>query len=130
MFYKYDYSIDQLVVSRPAENTVTLFRPNRAPVAQAGWPHIAARGALVRLDGSASHDPDGNLPLQFTWTQTGGPPVSLSDPHAISPTFTAPDERTVLTFNLVVTDALGLYSQPSTAIVFVDPYQYYLPWVP
>jgi len=130
MFYKYDPYNEQLAVSRPADNTVILFRPNRVPVAEAGRPLITARGALVRLDGSASYDPDGNLPLQFEWTQTGGPPVVLSDPHAISPTFTAPDERTSLTFNLVVTDALGSSSKPSMAIVFVDPYQYFLPLTP
>lgn len=130
IWYLYEDRNDLLVVGRPADNTVTLFRPNLPPLADAGWPSSVERGALVRLDGSASYDPDGNLPLQYEWTQTGGPPVSLSDPHAISPTFTAPDERTVLTFNLVVADALGSHSQPSKTIVFVDPYQYFWPLVP
>jgi hypothetical protein len=130
IWYLYDGRNHQLVVGRPFDNTVTLFRPNLPPLADAGWPQSVERGALVCLDGSASYDPDGNLPLQFEWAQTGGPPVSLSDPQAVSPTFIAPDERTVLTFNLVVSDALGSHSQPSRAIVFVDPHQYFWPWVP
>jgi hypothetical protein len=130
LFSMYDPHNHQLVVSRLADNTVTLFRPNRMPIANAGWPQSVERGALVRLDGSASYDPDGNLPLLFTWMQTGGPPETLSDMHAVSPTFTAPDKRTVLTFNLVVTDALGSHSQPSKAIVFVDPYRYFWPLMP
>ena len=61
----------------------------------------------VTLDGSASSDPNLDV-LTFSWTQTSGETVILSDPTSDSPTFTAPEvdseQSIVLEFNLEVDD--------------------------
>lgn len=74
------------------------------PTAVAGPDQSVGAGAHVSLDGSASWDPE-SLPLSYRWTQTSGPPVVLSDPTAINPSFTAPvGPASTLTFSLVVSN--------------------------
>jgi hypothetical protein len=58
--------------------------------------------SLVTLNGKPSAPGNSNT---YTWTQTGGTPVQLSDPHDAQPTFTAPNvgpAGDVLTFTLTV----------------------------
>ncbi|NIV29341.1 MAG: hypothetical protein GWN58_07480, partial [Anaerolineae bacterium] len=62
--------------------------PNQPPVADAGTPQTVHTGT-VTLHGSGSYDPDGDA-LTYLWEQTGGTPVTLSDPTAESPTFDSP----------------------------------------
>ena len=70
------------------------------------------------------------MPLAYLWAQTGGPAVTLSDPTAVNPTFTAPSSLSVLTFTLAVTDSLGLPDPtPDEVIIAVQTYHYYLPRV-
>jgi PKD repeat protein len=92
---------------------------NTAPLANAGATQNVLVGANVTLDGRASSDPDGHTPLTFAWTQTGGPAVSLSGANTAQPSFTAPATPTVLSFQLIVTDARGLASTPNTTVVNV-----------
>ncbi|MDJ0870111.1 MAG: PKD domain-containing protein, partial [Myxococcota bacterium] len=68
----------------------------------------------VRLDGSASSDPDGD-PLEFFWTlrTPPGSAASLSDPNAIFPTFQVDRPGTYLA-ELVVSDG-QLDSDPDEA---------------
>lgn len=92
------------------------------PLAHAGAdiPNVP-EGEPVTLDGSASSDADGDA-LTFTWTQSGGPPVALSDAHAVSPTFLAPIvglSGATLTFLLVVDDG-QLASDPDPVDVTVS----------
>ena len=63
-------------------------RTNRSPVARAGPNQWGTVGELVSLDGSSSDDPDGDR-LTFLWTQTGGPPATLSDPRSDRTSFAA-----------------------------------------
>jgi hypothetical protein len=58
---------------------------DNAPVANAG-PDQELDPAVVKLDGSNSFDPNGD-PLSYTWLQTEGTEVLLSDTHAVRPTF-------------------------------------------
>ena len=85
------------------------------PVADAGADQTVAPGALVTLDGSGSFDPQG-LALGYSWVQTGGTSVVLSDASAVSPTFTAPAVDETLTFDLTVTNTAGLSDSDDTSV--------------
>ena len=79
---------------------------NSPPVADAGPDQTKDEGVLVTLDGTKSTDPDIGDGLSFSWTQTRGPAVELSDASAATPDFPAPPVSTCtpLTFRLKVTD--------------------------
>ena len=74
------------------------------PTANAGPDQTADVGDAVTLNGTGSSDPDGD-PLEFSWAQTSGPGVTLSDAAAESPTFEAPavTGQAMLDFTLTVT---------------------------
>ena len=91
---------------------------NQRPVATTGADQIAPPKKFVTLDGSASSDAD-DLPgtLTYTWEQKSGKEVTLSDPHAPSPTFT-PTQGGEYKFELTVHDGLDI-SLPKTTIVSI-----------
>jgi hypothetical protein len=102
-------------------NETDLRTANEPPLADAGPDQIVDTLTVVTLDGSLSSDPDGNLPLTYLWTQTGGTTVTLSDSTVVNPTFTAPGDPAVLTFALIVTDSLGLADPtPDEVIITVN----------
>lgn len=113
---------DQRGVTRPQNNHCDIgaveMEPNLTPVADAGLDQSVITGESVTLDGAACADPDGHLPLSYTWTQTGGPSVALSGADTASPVFT-PSVNGIYTFELVVTDALGLLSTPDEVVITV-----------
>jgi alpha-tubulin suppressor-like RCC1 family protein len=91
---------------------------NAPPIAYAGPDQTKEEGSLVTLDASGSTDPDDGI-ASYAWIQTGGPAVTLSDPTAVKPTFTAPDVNiggAVLTFQVTVTDVGGLQSSDTVTI--------------
>ncbi len=92
---------------------------NQAPNAVAGSSQNAAPGDNVVLNGSQSNDPDSDS-LSFSWTQTIGPTVTLSNADTDTASFTAPEvsSDTLLRFQLQVSDPGGL-SDTSTASVTV-----------
>ena len=105
--------------------------PNKRPVAKAGPNQTVTAGNPVQLDGSASSDEDKDE-LTYTWTQTKGPPVKLSDETSAKPTFTAPEVKvsTALIFELKVNDAGDIFkscptpnseSKPDTIQITVNP---------
>jgi len=75
------------------------------PVADAGADQTVDEGTTVTLDGSGTRNLDDSDTLSYFWTQTAGPAVILSDPTAVTPTFTAPSVArggATLTFQLTV----------------------------
>jgi hypothetical protein len=80
---------------------------NQPPTANAGPAQTANEGATVTLTGSGT-DPDGTI-ASYTWVQTAGPTVALTNANTATATFTAPavTADTVLTFALTVTDNNG-----------------------
>lgn len=94
---------------------------NSAPVANAGPDQTVAAGATVTLDGTGSSDPDPGDTLAYTWTQTEGDPVSLSDATAAQPAFTAPDAAGILAFQLEVSDGVGGEASSQLSIRVLKP---------
>lgn len=78
---------------------------NVAPSANAGADQTVDEQESVTLDASASSDSDGSI-ATYTWSQTAGTNVTLSDTAISMPEFTAPTlvEAETLTFQLTVTD--------------------------
>ncbi|MFO7538607.1 MAG: choice-of-anchor Q domain-containing protein, partial [Chloroflexota bacterium] len=93
---------------------------NIPPTAVAGPPQAVEINQPVTLDGSGSSDSDPDQTLTYGWAQTGGPGVTLSDSTAVSPTFTAPAGRTILTFTLTVSNSWGTPSSPAEVGITVQ----------
>ena len=91
------------------------------PIADAGPDQTIDEQVQVMLDGSASSDEDGSI-VSYSWSQTAGTAVSLSDEAIESPTFTAPtttvDES--LSFELTVVDDEGKDAIDSVVINVTD----------
>ena len=103
----------QGVHSQPSFVIITV--PSSSPVANAGPNQHVQRSQTVNLDGSASFDPNGFTPLTYSWTQTSGTSITLSNPTSVTPSFVAPtvNADTTITFQLVVTNSKGVQSDPS-----------------
>ncbi len=105
-------------VARGVSQVTVAIEEDRRPVADAGPDQEVAPGAMVTLDGSASHHPGGDPITGYAWTQSGGEPVDLDDIGSAAPRFTAPELPGALTFELVV-DAGGVDSLPDAVTVTV-----------
>jgi len=102
---------------------------NIKPIANAGPDQTVDIMTLVTLDGSLSSDPDNNLPLSYFWEQIEGETVELNDPTIPYPAFIAPDNPGKLSFSLVVTDDIGLESDPDIVEITVKDYKIFIPIV-
>src|SRR5919109_630669 len=97
---------------------VTINNENQPPTANAGSDQSVNEGDPVALDGSASTDTDGTI-ASYSWTQTAGTAVTLSDASSATPSFTAPDVDSAgdtLTFELTVTDNDGATATDSVKV--------------
>ncbi len=91
---------------------ITVEESGIPPVSNAGQDQIVYEGHVVTLDGSGSKDADDTI-KRYLWTQVSGPEITLSNPGAACPTFTAPAYDALqneLIFQLEVFDQNGLRS--------------------
>jgi hypothetical protein len=97
---------------------------DQPPVANAGLDLTVAAMSPVTLDGSGSYDPV-NSTDSYRWKQISGTPVTLSDPTAMTPIFTAPagsdSQNADLVFMLTVTDVTDQLSDTAKCTVTVTP---------
>jgi len=96
---------------------------NIPPLVDPGPGSTGTFDSLIMLDGSNSYDLDGTVVL-YSWSQTSGPRVALSDPTSPTPTFKQfePESFDVTyEFELVVSDGRDL-SAPDTVQVIIEGY--------
>gem|GEM_PF-5118392 len=110
---------------------VTVVRPvpNRMPVARAGEDQtvLLGQGRTVRLNGSASQDPDqGPRPLSIRWEQVSGPTVKIKAADTATPVLNLPKPG-IYDFRLTVSDGeaqsidtVSVYAEPGKALVPVQ----------
>lgn len=102
------------VASAPATTTASITRPgNQPPVPDHGGPYTGTEGAPITFDGSGTTDPDGDLPLTFTWTFGDGASAS-----GVQPAYAYPRNGS-FTVSLVVRDAAGAVSEAATTTAAV-----------
>ena len=85
--------------------SIVIYRENSPPNADAGDGGDFAVGSLITLDGSGSTDSDGSI-TSYSWTQTEGDTVTLTNAGVGKMSFTAPptDSTQTLGFLLTVED--------------------------
>ena len=98
---------------------------NLQPIADAGDDQTVPVGDLALLDGSGSYDPDENYPLTYEWQLVSRPEGSAAiisesvnaDDSGASHVLIEVDVNGDYVIQLVVTDSLGLASEPVTVVV-------------
>ena len=121
------FTLTVMVGDDPDTDTVavTVRADNDPPTANAGPNQTVYEGSTVTLAGSGS-DPEGES-LSYSWTQTAGPTVTLTDATTATQRFTAPlvppDTTQTLTFTLTVTATTGSNTAiaTDTVVVTVEP---------
>lgn len=103
---------DDDVVPQPSPSPSPV--PNTAPIAViGGLPEKVVPGQGVTLDGSSSHDPDGDSIASYAWKQAGGSAVEMQEADHAQMTFVVPNETTTIVMELSVTDSRGAASEPA-----------------
>jgi hypothetical protein len=95
---------------------------NHPPTANAGPDKTVKGGVIVKLSALGSTDPDDGI-AGYTWKQTSGKAVTLSNPAIAEPVFispTASSANETLVFELTVTDKGGLKDTDSCATQVID----------
>ena len=106
---------------QPTDPNTDPTTPNLAPVANAGADQTVKVGNMATLDGTESYDPDENYPLTYEWeiisTPNGSAAVSSASGSS-DPTFSfTVDLSGEYTIQLLVTDSLGMVSEPYVLVV-------------
>ncbi|MEW6220439.1 MAG: MopE-related protein [Thermodesulfobacteriota bacterium] len=93
------------------------------PTADPGPDRTAWVGETILLSGSASQDPDNDLPLAFAWQlmdRPAGSLASLPTPQAATTTFT-PDQPGAYRLQLAVRDSRGFAGAPAPLLIQALP---------
>jgi hypothetical protein len=93
---------------------------NRKPAANAGPDRTVTTSTAVSLDGSQSSDSDGRI-KKYSWRQTKGPKVKLTQARTATAAFTAPAKPAALSFALTVTDNKGATARATVNIAVTAP---------
>lgn len=111
-----EYFIDLISVETTSDMaTINFPTPLEGLIANAGSDQTVDAGSVVILDGSGSVNTDGDI-IAYLWEQTSGIAVNLDDEETMTTTFIAPDESTVLEFDLTVYDVDENESNDSVSI--------------
>ena len=103
--------------SEPDTVDITVKNTNNPPVADAGDAFSIKAGAIARLNGGHSYDPDNDVPLTYQWTQVAGPAVELLNAQTVTPEFVVPDLiGQSIALELVVSDGREA-SPPATILI-------------
>lgn len=111
---------DEIVFWPAFMRSIPAVRENLKPVANAGKDQFVRKGATTTLSATDSRDLQKDI-VAYSWTQTQGTPVTLSNSSSATPTFTLPANASnqALFFKLTVTDSLG---QTSIDFMTVFPF--------
>lgn len=107
---------DGRLISTPARTSVNVTVLNVAPVAVAGPAQTVSRDAVVQLDGSGSHDANGDV-LSYSWAFVSKPlgsTATLAGADTARPTFTA-DQPGPYELSLEVSD--GVLASPRSNVM-------------
>jgi hypothetical protein len=88
------------------------------PIANANADQSVDVNSVVSLDGSQSYDYDLEDVITYSWIQTAGDPVTLTDSTISNPQFTAPSGNGQVTFMLTVSDSVAT-SNPDVVNIYV-----------
>lgn len=100
---------------------VTVSTVNTLPIANITGSDSVSEDTFTLLDGTASTDSDGSI-VNYQWTQTEGPAVTLSNATSTSVSFTTPSvyQDTTLTFRLDIQDDDGGTASATMQITVLD----------
>lgn len=108
---------DGELASAPAEVRIAVNDTNHVPIADAGPDLTGLTRRRIYLDGRGSYDVDPEDTLAYSWSQTGGPRVTLCKSNTATPYFT-PILAGTYVFTLRVSDG-KVTSTPDTVQVTV-----------
>ncbi|MBT4326879.1 MAG: tandem-95 repeat protein, partial [Candidatus Nitrosopelagicus sp.] len=97
--------------------TIIVTPVNDIPVANAGSDQSVNPSISVTLDGSQSSDVDGDS-ITYSWIQTSGTPVTLSDDTIVNPQLSTPSTDDTLSFMLTVSDGTAT-SNPDVVNIYI-----------
>ncbi|MDP2269894.1 MAG: myxosortase-dependent M36 family metallopeptidase [Archangium sp.] len=109
--FGFEVTVSDRVLSSTAGGVVNVVDATNLPpvVVLLGESRTVKAGEVVRLDASASFDPDGD-PLTFAWVQSAGSPVVLEGASSAVASFTMPKEG-ALTFVVTARDPSNAQGQ-------------------
>jgi len=97
--------------------TITISPINDIPIANAGSDQSVNPSTSVTLDGSQSSDVDGDS-ITYSWIQTSGTPVTLTDDTVVNPQLSTPSTDDTLSFMLTVSDGTAT-SNPDVVNIYI-----------